>query len=317
MAAQVSWRKWAVLEGFSKTASAVFQKMAGMASNSEGLAFIYTTILGVFHAVPGFCMLLRRPEREIAELLVPDLRSIMWPIAFGFCTTISNVVGPVAFMYHADLTARTLLILCSVVPASFLGMAFLGQKLDCVQWVGIVTFLAAAWAILDFPMWDGAGEVPLWVWITLLGTMSNAINELLVSKAALRLDVWVHNFWSGVSGMVWGIVGLLVLVLIAPRVAMDMNIDFFVAAVGTGVIVCFSSYFKFLAYKNDAWIALKKIVMNGTYLISATLIGLLAYQERFTIGKGMGIALFVLALAFSDTKVRGVVASRVLRATRT
>lgn len=305
-----SWEKWAVGEGLMKTASAVLQKVAGIAINVPALATAYSLIIGIAQFLSGVI----GKRSDLRALMLP-IDQIIWPITFGFFASIANVLGPVAFMYDADLTARTLLVLCSVIPGAFIGMAFFGEKYDGFQWLGILVFLASAWAIMDFPVWDSAGGVPVWVWITLVVTLTNAINEGVTKKAALKLTPWVNNFWIGASTIFWSGLGLVVFSAFGGMDSANVSDVFLAVAVGTGVIVVFMTAFKLMAYKDNAWIALKKILMNGTYLIGAAILGLIFFGESVTYGKVIGVALFLLALLLSDKKARGFVWGKVAGST--
>src|SRR3989344_9632810 len=52
-----------------------------------------------------------------------------------------------------------------------------------------------------------------------------------------------------------------------------------------GLIVVGMWAFNLLSYKGGAYIALKKLVMNGTYLITAMFCGALCFGEKITTGK--------------------------------
>ena len=76
--------------------------------------------------------------------------------------------------------------------------------------------------------------------------------------------------------------------------------SFWRAVIAFGLVVTGGVAFKLLSYKGGGSIAVKKLVMQGTYLITATLFGALFYAEPFTVGKAVGIAGFVLAFVLMD-----------------
>ena len=307
MAQERNWQFYTVAEGLTKTASAIFQKVAGVAMNSGSLAMIYSLGIGVLQIIAGIIGMRVKAGNENRAEVSFEFRQILWPVAFGFFASLANISGPLAFMHDADLTARTLIVLCSIIPGTFIGMAFFGERYDFWQWLGIGVFLFAVWAILNFPRWDiSSGEVPIWVWITLVPLFTNAINEGLTKKAAVKLDIWSNSFWIGVSTVIWSQIFLFVWWIWAGEVSLNIGKAFVWATLITGVIVIFMISFKFLAYKSDAWIALKKILMNGTYLVTAAVVGFLFFDEALTFGKFVGIGAFLLALLLSDKKARSV-----------
>ena len=67
-----------------------------------------------------------------------------------------------------------------------------------------------------------------------------------------------------------------------------------------GLIVVGMWAFNLLSYKGGAYIALKKLVMNGTYLITAMFCGALFFGEKITTGKLTGIVFYFAAFVLMD-----------------
>ena len=75
---------------------------------------------------------------------------------------------------------------------------------------------------------------------------------------------------------------------------------FWAVSLGIGVIVVAMWSFNVLSYRDGASIALKKLVMNGAYLISTLAIGAMFLGERFTLGKGLGVGCYFVAFVLMD-----------------
>ena len=60
--------------------------------------------------------------------------------------------------------------------------------------------------------------------------------------------------------------------------------------------------FNVLAYKGGAWIALKKLVMNASYLTMAMIAGIVLFGEDASVTKFAGVALYLVAFVLIDDK---------------
>lgn len=306
---QQPWLPWAILEGSTKTSSALLQKAAGLAMRDGILATFFTLVIGVVQTASGFIGALHAIGKDGVQTLIPNRTAILWPLAFGFFSSLSTISGPLAFMDpNADLTGRTLLVLCSIIPGAIIGQVFFNEKLDGWQYMGIFVFLLAAWAILGFPVWKTTGAIPTWLLITLIPMFGNAINEGLAKAASNKLSIWANNFWIGLSTVFWSLVFMVIWLLVRDDPTnLEVSHVFVTTTLGVGVIVVSMVSFKLLAYRDDAWIALKKIVMNGSYLALAAVAGALFFEEAITWEKFLGIALFLVALVLSDRKIRSLI----------
>ena len=59
---------------------------------------------------------------------------------------------------------------------------------------------------------------------------------------------------------------------------------------------------KWLAYEGGGNVAIKKLIMNGTYLTLAVFAGNIFYNEPLTIGKFLGIFGFIVAFILIDER---------------
>jgi len=69
-----------------------------------------------------------------------------------------------------------------------------------------------------------------------------------------------------------------------------------------GVIFIGSWSFNLMAYKNEAYIALKKLTMNGIYLTLTMAAGVIFFGESLSVGKILGVVLFFVAFVLVDEK---------------
>ncbi len=76
--------------------------------------------------------------------------------------------------------------------------------------------------------------------------------------------------------------------------------SFWVGSAAIGGITLAMISFKLLAYQGGGSIALKKLIMQATYLITATILGWITYAEPLTAGKLLGMAGYVVAFTLMD-----------------
>lgn len=297
------WQLFAVLEGTSKTVSGVFQDVVGRAMASIEIGCIAAMMIGIVQAVGGFLGFWKRVTSGKTQLssLIPN-KAVLWAIAFGFMAAIpGTVISLYTFTLGAEFSARTLLISASIVPGAILGRYVWGSITDPLgirQWVGMALFLIACWAILEFP--TDFGFQP-WVWWTLVITFTQSINEFLSRKAAdAKLDPWTNNFWVGVSTVFWTFLALAVWVSIFGTNTYVIGPQLVLGSFVLGIIVTGMIAFKLLSYAGGGTIALKKVIMQGTYLVTFTTVGVVFYGQPFTVGHMLGLVLFLPAFAFMD-----------------
>jgi multidrug transporter EmrE-like cation transporter len=67
-----------------------------------------------------------------------------------------------------------------------------------------------------------------------------------------------------------------------------------------GVIVIGMWSFNLLSYRGGAQIAIKKLVLNGSYLTMAMVVGILLFGETLTVAKIVGVATYLVAFVLMD-----------------
>ncbi len=301
-----TWQAFAVYEGFTKTASSIFQKLVGVVMGTVAMGCIATIIIGAVQATVGYLGFIQQTRKDPAnaKLLVPELRAVLWAIVFGFFASIfGTVLSIYTFTLGADMGIRTLLISCSIIPGAIASRIIWGSKTDPLglrQWAGITLFITAMWAMLGFP-----SDIPTdaWVWLTIGIGFTQAANEVLNRLASVKLNIWTNGFWVGVSQMFFATMALAIMVLIGGGVTLEISKLF---VFGTLVIAGFATAmiaFKLLAYQGGGTIALKKIIMPGTYLVTAIIAGAIVYGEPLTLGKFAGTILWLVSIVLADKEV--------------
>lgn len=300
----MGWTKFAVGEGLTKTVSSLFGKLIGVTGGSLPMAALAGVVIGSIQCLSGFAGFLagrnKTDGKKIAALF-PDWRSVRWAILFGLMASIFGTIwGIYTFTLGADIGVRTLLIMGSIIPGAMMDRIFWREKLTASQILGIIVFLAAAWAMLDFPNLVMIAALPIWVPAVLVITFTQAINEALSRAASVKLNHWVNNFWVGGTTVFSCLAAIMVMASVFGGLALNPTPVFVGGALLIGIIVVPMIAFKLLSYKGGGTIAMKKIVMQGTYLVTAVVAGILVYNEPFTVGKVIGTALFFVSVALTQ-----------------
>ncbi len=304
-----TWQAFAVYEGLTKTASSIFQKLVGVVMGTVAMGCVATIIIGAVQALVGCLGVVAQARKNsqdagVLALLVPEPRAVLWAVAFGFFASIfGTVLGIYTFTLGADMGVRTLLISCSIVPGAIASRIIWGAKTDPLglrQWAGITLFIVAMWAMLGFP-----SDIPAdaWVWLTIGIGFSQAVNEILTRLASVKLNIWTNGFWVGVSSMFFATMALGLIALTGGGVTLEFSKAFvFGSLVIAGFVVLMIS-FKLLAYQGGGTVTLKKIIMPGTYLVTAIFAGAIVYGEPLTLGKFTGTILWLVSITLADKEV--------------
>jgi multidrug transporter EmrE-like cation transporter len=82
-----------------------------------------------------------------------------------------------------------------------------------------------------------------------------------------------------------------------------------VCVVAIGIATFFMWSFNLFAYQDGAYISLKKLVMNASYMFMIFLVGTVFFAETVTLTKILGFLLYVVAITLMDNKLFGTVSA--------
>jgi drug/metabolite transporter (DMT)-like permease len=143
--------------------------------------------------------------------------------------------------------------------------------------------------------------MPTWVWLSFAGMMSVAINQG-ITQGVKKVDPMFKNFWGGLMSLILSPIVLIFMGEGNKILQFSENLRLWGASVTIGFIVICMWAFNLLSYKTGASIALKKLVMNSTYLVGTLFTGYLFFNEAITANKLLSIPLFCLAFILMDKK---------------
>lgn len=283
------WMKWTVLEAITKTISKVLQKLIGVSSSSFGHVFYATILVGIVQVIVSLPVV----KFQKNSIWVNPL-NVLGAVFFGAFAFASTAIVFWTFLFkEAEIGVNTFIITLSIIPGAFIDWIFFNHKLSVRQWAGMTVAVLAGYAILDCPSLQKITQMPIWIWLSFAAMTAAAINQG-ITQANKAIDPMVKNFWGGLTTVILGGIGLWYF----PVENYPFNIT--ACSLLTGVVIIFMWSYNLLSYKGGAYIALKKLVMNGSYLIMATVIGALFFGESITIAKIAGIILFLGAFILMD-----------------
>ncbi|MBU1036969.1 hypothetical protein KKF32_02950 [Patescibacteria group bacterium] len=294
------WLKWTFLEAGTRAVNKALQKVIGVTSSSIGHTFYAIFLVGLVQTVVGSAVIIFKKKKVLVES-THLIGALLFGILAFFCTTVSFIV----FLYGGEVGVNTFIITLSIVPGAFIDWIFFKHRLFTRQWLGVMIAIWSGYFVLNCPSLKEVMHLPLWVFLSLATMMAVAINQGITQKIK-RIDPMVKNFWGGLMTAILGIGGLLWF-----NLHYSLNFSDFIRGFPSkliwisiifGIIVILMWIFNLLAYKGGAYIALKKLVMNGSYLTMAMIIGILLFGEAFTIYKLLGFLFYCFAFILMDSK---------------
>lgn len=289
------WMGWTLGEAGTKTVSKMLQKVIGNVSQTIGHTFFATALVGFVQVIAGYIMAKRR-----AKKLVPDWQGVLGSCLFGLFATLSTVLCFYVFALGGDMTINTFIITLAIVPGAIIDWLFFKHKLNFREWGGVVLAVFAGYAVLGWPSLKEILALPLWVWLSVIVMFSAAINQGITQKVK-KIDPYVKNFWGGLITLLLALVG--VFLSRSANLFVDVSAGmqkFYLVSIAIGFIVVLMWNFNLRSYKGGASIAIKKLVMNGSYLISVMVLGTFVVGEKFTVGKLVGVLLYISAFVLMD-----------------
>lgn len=292
------WKGFAVGEGIAKTASNTLSKTLGITGATFDTSIFTTFIIGVVQMIGGLALAFVHKES-----LFPGKKLILGSVLFGILAFIITVAGLYALTFpDADIGVFVFITLFGLLPGAFIDHIFFKTPLTLRQWLGVAVFLLGAYGMLNFPSLGEILELPTWIWITFIIPVGMAVNEGITRAISIKSasNPFVNNFWIGTTTAILGIVWMIAAGTLGIFTTVPTSFYVLSAAIGGVVIIMIS--FKLLSYKAGGTIVFKKIVMQGTHLISAIIISVIFFAEQLTFGKILGIGSFFISMFLMENK---------------
>lgn len=296
-----TWMKWALSESGAKSVSRVIQKKLGEIAETLDGAILITCVHGIMQVVSGF-LFSRHAKKSVLNV---TLKQILLCVAFGTVASAMSTIGTIIFLSPGkDVGVVTILASLGIIPSVLIDRIF-GERLARHQWIGIGLFIVSGYFILDFPGLSILLQPPAWVLLALLlsglavmnETITNAQSKIKPDKVN-AIHPMVNNFWIGVTTVI--VCGLLLAFLESFGQIKSLVPMLWVLALFQGVIVSAMICFKLITYGRGGTIALKKLVMQGGYVVITITLGIVVYDEAINLGKILGTIGYLVAFSCVD-----------------
>ena len=188
---RAKWATWALLESGAQLASKFFQKIIGVASASLSHVLFATTMCGFVQMMVGLFIIKVRRRKLLTKRIY-----IIGACLFGFFGAIGSFLIYYIFFLGGEVGASTFITTLFIIPGALADRFIFGHKLKLHQWLGIIIGLFAGYLILDSPSLSEVLNLPLWIWLSFLITITRVINQI-ITKSIKDIDPFVKNFWGG------------------------------------------------------------------------------------------------------------------------
>ncbi len=293
------WTTWTILEALAKMLAKMLQKLVGAGSVLFAHALLATAIIGLVQTVLGTIGATARKQP-----LLTKRSHILGACGFGVLAFVATILGFTVFLPHfnGEVGVVTFIVTLSIVPGALIDSLVFGRRFNKRKIIGLLIAVVAGYSVLGWPTLNEALHLPAWVWLS-FGIMAAVTVNQWITQSIKDIDPFVKNFWGGLTTLVLCLLSLLCissLEVVVPTSSLLQRIYLFSSL--CGVIVVGMWCFNLISYKTGASIALKKLVMNGTYLSVTMLAGILFFDETATLSKAIGVALYLTAFTIMDDK---------------
>lgn len=286
------WIGWTLLEATTKACSKALQKIIGMTGESFTHILWATVIVGMVQVLLSLTVMMILKKSSVFV----DQKGVGGSVLFGLFAVLATVLSFMAFQHGGKVGVNTFIMTLSIMPGTMIDRIFFGRQLSYRQWLGVAIAIMAGYFSINCPSLQEITVLPLWIWLSVGAMLAVTLNQgITQSIASTKIDPLTKNFWGGLTTIV------LAGIFLFPLSVSDFPpISLVASSIIVGIIVTLMWSFNLLAYKKGAYIALKKLVMNGCYLTLAMIIGLVLYGERIELLEVLGVFLFIIAFVFLD-----------------
>ncbi len=293
----MQWVLWSFGEALTKTFTKILQKLVGYASTLFAHMVLAALIISLVQITIGYGVLRRR---RISTWC--DKRLLFGALAFGIVAFFMTVLAFSVFLprFNGSIGVSTFIITLAIFPSAVIDSLVFKDRFSLRTLGGFILGIFAGYVVLGLPSLTELLSLPAWVWLSGGVMVLGVVNELL-SRWIKQIHPMAKNFWGGVGTLACCLIALSCLnsfAIILPTTNNILRIYAFSFVVGLLVLAMWS--FKVMSYKSGAGIALKSLVMNGTYLSTTMIAGMLFFGESVAISKFCGILLYIVAFFVSN-----------------
>ena len=274
--------------------SSVFQKLVEeITATSFGHVLYAALLIGFVQGIAGLIILKIR-KRTIIDHSV----NIIGSIGFGIFAVIAICLSFLVFACGGQLSIHVFITSMSIVPGALIDRFVFGHLLSRRQWGGVLVAVVAAYVMLSMPSFSQILGLRLWVLFS-FGTMVAMTINQGITQHIKDVDPFVKNFWGGTTIFILAGIGFLIFAK-NPIGFFPHKLTFVSLIIGAFSVLLWAV--NVLAYKDGASIAIKKLVVNGSYLGVAAIAGAMGFGEEITFYKIFALILYLVGFILLDNQ---------------
>ena len=291
------WVTWSVSEALMKMLTKIMQKLVGDASSLFVHMVLAALVISVVQMVIGYGALRRR-----GSSIWCGRHLIIGALMFGVVAFFMTVLAFSVFLprFNGSIGISTFIITLAIFPSAVIDSLIFKDRFNLRTLAGFMIGIIAGYIVLGLPSLAELLALPTWVWFSCGVMVFGVVNELL-SRWIKQIHPMAKNFWGGAGTLTCCVVALIYLDSFAVLLPTSGNVQrIYVFSFIVGFLILAMWSFKVMSYKSGAGIALKSLVMNGTYLSTTMIAGMLFFGESVAISKFCGILLYIVAFFVSN-----------------
>lgn len=286
------WIVWAVFESTIRLTSSVFQKFVEkITAISFGHVLYATLLIGFVQGITGLIILKCR-KKAISGCIT----NIIGSIGFGIFAVIAICLSFLVFAYGGQLSIHVFITSISIVPGALIDRFMFKHSLSGRQWSGVLIAIIAAYVVLGMPSLGQIPKLQLWICFSFGAMIAMTINQG-ITQYIKDVDPFVKNFWGGTTIFILTGIGLLIFDK-NPISSYPYKLTLVSLIIGALSVLLWTV--NLLAYKDGAFIAIKKLVVNGSYLVIAVFAGVIGFGEEVTFYKIIAFMLYLVGFILLD-----------------
>ena len=289
------WLKWAGLEGVVRVASNILQKTVQDLLRESGSVLYLTALIGLAQSVLGFMV-----AKSTKEKLWMSWRGNVGSVLFGALALLAIVCTFLVFANDGPLSGHVFVVSLSIIPGAVVDRLFFGYRFRSSQILGIGIAVLAGYCVL-LPSVSKMGGLPAWLGFSVLTATLMTLNQGISQAIQVYTTPMAKNVWGGLTIFLGA--STLFVVSGSDMGSVIAYKRLTAASLEIGVLSVFLWTFNLWAYQGGAYIALKKLVVNGTLIVTGMLVGVLGFGEQVTPVQMVGFALYVLAFVLVDREI--------------
>jgi hypothetical protein len=293
------WSFFAISDGLFKTVHMWLFKIIGSLLISLPLFFISTFIVGIIQIIGGLSANLRSRYE-----VFPRPRYIIGSLLLGVTALYTAIIPMYIFsVSDADIALIAFIISIILIPKALLDKFLYRDPITLIQLISIPLFLFGFYAIVGFPSIEQIKIMPFWAWLALSLPIVILIEELITRVSCVGVvSPWVKNFWIGVSTTILSFVAFIVLEPISmfSNILKNLPFEFWFLFIVLGLSILTNVFVRQRTFMYGGSVALKKITMISSYLISSLIVGILFFGNLLNFGEVLGVIALIAGYFFVE-----------------